>query len=74
MSSTLRGDTRTKALLYAQNGIREYWVVSIAARELIVYRSPSATGYADVQTLHEGETIAPLARPDDRIAVSSVFI
>ncbi len=58
-ATTLRGDMKTKALLYAGNGIRDYWVVSIAARELIVHRSPSDSGYIDVKTYHPDEFIAP---------------
>jgi Uma2 family endonuclease len=71
---TLQGDTTTKARLYSRNGVREHWVVSIAARELIVHRSPSADGYRDVCSLSAGESVSPLSRPDVSVAVADLFV
>ena len=59
--STLRYDLTTKALLYAQAGIPEYWVLDVTGRTLIVHRDPTAAGYASVTRLEESATVSPLA-------------
>ncbi len=67
--TTLQGDTTTKARLYARHAVPEYWVVSIAARELVVFRNPTAEGFADVQTYSESSTISPLAASDSVVQI-----
>ena len=71
--STLLRDKTTKALLYAQSGVREYWVANVAKREIIRHRKPERTGYAEVITLGPEETIAPQDRPDHSIKISDLF-
>ena len=72
-NTSLKGDTTVKAAIYARHGLREYWVVAIGNRELIVHRAPTAEGYADVRTYAIGESVAPLARPDALIAVADLL-
>lgn len=72
-NTSFKGDTTVKAAIYARHGLREYWVVAIGNRELIVHRSPTAEGYADVRTYTIGESVAPLARPDSLIAVTDLL-
>ncbi len=67
--STLRGDMTTKAQVYARNGLREYWIVAITRRELIVHRNPTAQGYEDVQTYSETDSVSPLAAPHASVRV-----
>jgi Uma2 family endonuclease len=71
--STLRGDTTTKANLYARSGVQEYWVVAIPNRQLIVHRNPTHTGYTSVQVLDEGGMIAPLAAPTAETKISNLL-
>ncbi len=71
--TTLPGDTTTKALIYAKQGIPEYWVVSIVNHELIVYRQPTQIGYSQVQVFLENESIAPLASPDKSVQVKDLL-
>ena len=47
--SSLHFDTNEKRLLYAKAGIREYWVVDINGRRLLVYRDPQAGDYVNQQ-------------------------
>ena len=61
--SSLDFDTNEKRLLYARAGIREYWVVDVNARKLLVYRDPQAGDYATQQALGPADAIAPLAVP-----------
>ena len=68
--STLLADTTSKMSLYASAGVRDYWVLSIPDRLLIVHRqpiqSPSAKhgwAYGEVRRFGPGEPVSPLAMP-----------
>ncbi len=61
--SSLSFDTNEKRLLYARAGIREYWVVDINGRRLLVYRDPQAGDYATQQILGPSDVVSPLAAP-----------
>ncbi len=54
--TSLRYDTDRKAPLYAREGIPELWIVDVAGRIVVRFRSPGPQGYADVAPLD-------LARP-----------
>ncbi len=71
--STLRMDRVTKAALYARAGIREYWIMDIVGRQLLIHRLPSVTGYAEVVAYNEDERAATLARPDTSVLVSDLL-
>ena len=47
--SSLVFDTTEKRLRYARASIREYWVVDINGRRLLVYRDPGAGDYVTQQ-------------------------
>ncbi len=72
-NTTLQGDTTTKARLYARHGVPEYWVVAIPRRQLIVYRQPTADGYADVRTYSDSDAVAPLAAPHSPVQVADLL-
>ncbi|GAP96479.1 Uma2 family endonuclease [Leptolyngbya sp. NIES-2104] len=71
-NTTLKKDLEVKAKIYAEAGIREYWVVDLKNLQLTVFRDPTATGYETEFNLSEG-TIAPLAFPDLQIEVRQLF-
>lgn len=71
-NTTLKKDIEVKSKIYAEAGIREYWVVNLRNLRLIVFRDPTATGYETEVNLSEG-TIAPLAFPELQIEVRSLF-
>jgi len=54
--STLRYDRDVKLPLYARAGIPEVWLVDLRGRELVIYRRPGATGYAE--SVQPGERTA----------------
>ena len=58
--SSLDFDTNEKRLLYAKASIRDYWVVDINGRRLLVYRDPQAGDYATQQVLGPAEAVNPL--------------
>src|SRR5262249_58830943 len=61
--SSLDFDTNQKRLLYAKAGIREYWVVDINGRRLLVYRDPQGGDYATQQALGPSDAVSPLTAP-----------
>jgi Uma2 family endonuclease len=72
--SSLDFDTNEKRLLYARAGIREYWVVDINGRRLLVYRDPQAGDYATQQTLGPADTVSPLAAPMATVRVADLLV
>jgi Uma2 family endonuclease len=66
-------DTGEKALLYAQAGIEDYWVMLINPRELMVFRNPTPDGYTQTLRLTEADIVSPLAAPDITIAVRDML-
>lgn len=71
--STLGFDLKTKAALYARAGIVEYWVVDLNNRRVVVHRSPMAGQYTAVTAYSDTESVAPLAAPENAIALAAIF-
>jgi Uma2 family endonuclease len=76
--STVFNDLTNKAELYAEAGIKDYWVVDIAGRKLHVLRDPSphpANGhsYRSQTELGADDVVSPLAAPDARIPVAELL-
>jgi Uma2 family endonuclease len=67
-------DTNEKRLLYARAGIREYWVVDINGRRLLVYRDPQAGDYATQQALGPADAVSPLAAPAAAVRVADLLV
>ena len=67
-------DTNDKRLLYARAGIREYWVVDINARQLLVYRDPQSGDYATQQALGPADAVSPLAVPTASVRVAALLV
>lgn len=65
--TTIYSDRDYKQLLYARDGIPEYWILNLNKNELEVYRKPNSERYSQSFTLSAGETTACLAFPDDQI-------
>lgn len=72
--TSLDFDTNDKRLLYARAGIREYWVVDINGRRLLVYRDPQAGDYATQQALGLADAVAPLALPTAVVRVADLLV
>jgi Uma2 family endonuclease len=70
--TTLRTDLGVKAALYARFGVREYWVIDVRARRLVVHRYPDGEGWKEVSSLTRTERIAPLAFPDAIIRLADL--
>jgi len=75
---TLPYDRERKALIYAQAGIQEYWILNLVDRCLEIHRDPSpvgsaASGYRSICVAQATETVSPLARPDVSISMSDLL-
>lgn len=71
--TSLAVDREVKGRLYAEHGIREYWVVNLEADRFEVHRSLKDGKYTDVRTFGRGETISPEAFPDLRVEVDRIL-
>lgn len=76
--STLRFDRSTKAELYAENRIDEYWIVNIKQRCIEVYRRPVKDknlgfAYTEIFVVREGEAVSPLAKPKAKVRVMDIL-
>ncbi|WP_414583175.1 Uma2 family endonuclease [Scytonema sp. PCC 10023] len=71
-NSSLEKDLETKSKIYAEVGIREYWVVNLKKLHLVVFREPLDGEYATKLTL-TGGTIQPLAFPDVSVSVVQII-
>jgi hypothetical protein len=71
--TTLAFDTEVKLLLYAQAGVREYWVVNVRMKSIEVFRQPSKKGYRSSQAFSVRDVVAPLALPSAKLPVQSLF-
>jgi len=67
-NSSLDKDLKLKSKVYAEAGIREYWVINLKTRALIVFRNPLNGEYQLQQTLTTG-TLSPLSFSDIQIDV-----
>lgn len=52
---SLAYDTSVKAPLYAKAGIREYWIVDLNAKQIVVYTRPRAGRFASVASYGLGD-------------------
>lgn len=70
--ATLARDLTAKAELYARHGVRDYWVVDIAARRIVVHRDPKEGAYGSVFTATADELVTPLAFPHLPVRLSDL--
>jgi Uma2 family endonuclease len=78
--TTLRYDRRNKGPRYARAAYQDYWIVNLIDKCVEVYRKPTADPsaplgwrYAEVAVLTPPATIAPLAAPQNPIAVADLL-
>jgi Uma2 family endonuclease len=69
---SLPRDLGLKAAIYADHGVRDYWVVDVAARRVIVHRDPTDEGYRSVQTFEADAEVAALLAPELRVRLADL--
>jgi len=56
--SSVSFDLTRKAILYARSGVREYWVLDLIRRMLVVHRQPDGTQYRHIHMYSEDEIVS----------------
>jgi Uma2 family endonuclease len=71
--SSLATDRGVKVPLYAEAGLREAWLLDLAAERVEVHRGPGPAGWRESFTLRRGQTLAPEAFPDLTLTVDDLL-
>jgi Uma2 family endonuclease len=71
---TLNSDRTSKARIYAQARIPEYWIVDVNARQVYVLREPGEETYQQEIIVGEDAKLSPLAFPEIEVEVSQMFL
>ncbi len=78
--TSLEYDRDRKGSLYARAGIADYWIVNLQAGRIEVFRDPTQSceapcgwSYRAFQSFGPGQYLAPLAGPNNPIAVDALF-
>ncbi len=72
-NTSLRFDTKVKAPLYAEAGIREYWVLNIPRNVLEVRSEPADGLYTRHEILKHGQSVSPRAFPEISFRVEEIL-
>jgi Uma2 family endonuclease len=65
---------REAAALYAEAGVKEYWIVLGSTRQVEVYCRPEGGRYLEVQLVGPAETLEPRSLPGVRVPVAELFV
>jgi Uma2 family endonuclease len=71
--ASLRYDRGVKALLYAEAGIRDYWIAELAGDAVEVYREPGPGGFQRTDRVGRDGTLVPLAFSDVTLTVGDIL-
>ena len=71
---TLNSDRTSKARIYAQARIPEYWIIDVNARQVYVLYEPGDETYRQETILSEGAKLSPLAFREIEVEVSQMFL
>lgn len=71
--TSVRYDRNVKGPLYAEAGVREYWIVDVSSEAVEVYRDPEAGRFRRVSRAEVGATLTPLAFPDVAVSVAAIL-
>ena len=64
---------RVKAQIYAEAGVKEYWIVCPQEKQVEVYRQPGANDYAERTTIAAPAVIECSALPGVRVDLAALF-
>ncbi len=65
--TSLQKDRDWKTMIYARDGISEYWILNLKSNQLEVFRDPEDARYTTTFVLKTGQMATCLAFPNDRI-------
>ena len=64
---------RVKALIYAEAGVPEYWIVCPEEKQVEVYRQPGAQGFAERLVLAAPAVLECATLPGVRVDLAALF-
>ena len=64
---------RAKAEIYAEAGVKEYWIVRPQEKQVEGYRHPEATGYGERTTVARQSVLESAALPGLRVDLGTLF-
>lgn len=70
--STVRYDLNFKVELYAQHGVRDYWVVDINTDTVIVHRNPVGGVYRDITRHSSQDTVTAAVLPSVALSLANL--
>lgn len=70
---TSLNDDREMAPIYAEAGVKEFWIVVVPKHEVEVYRSPEGGQYREQRTYTEQEILACESLPIVSLPVADIF-
>lgn len=71
--TSLERDRAIKLPRYARLGVPEVWIVDVEGQAVEVYRTPSGSGYRDIQRAGLEGDVSPTAFPDLRVSVGDLL-
>jgi len=71
--SSLDYDREVKARVYAQSGVREYWLVDLNERSVSCFTKPRGGAYENVRLGRASQSIAPEALPECSVQVDALL-
>lgn len=71
--TSLRYDRRVKLPLYAERGIREFWIVDLEGQCVDVYRQPTGEGYRQNSRITRGTPLSPETFPDIVLSIATIL-
>ncbi len=70
---SLSRDLGLKAAIYADHGVRDYWVVDVETRRIIVHRDPTGEVYRSVRSFEADAEVAALLAPELRTRLEDLL-
>lgn len=64
---------RAKAAIYAEAGVKEYWIIRPASRQVEVYRAPSPHGYSEQNTITSPAHLQSAALPQIHLDLATLL-
>src|SRR5947208_14227836 len=72
-NTSLRYDRHVKGPLYAEAGVRDYWIVALEGDAVEVSRQPQAGRFHHNVRVARGDALSPLAFRDTPLAVAAIL-
>lgn len=71
--SSLDYDREVKSRVYAQAGVREYWLVDLGDRLVSCYTQPRGGTYQEIRQHGSGQAVAPEALPQCALPIDALL-